>query len=166
MSKFFSQIMKGNKWLWGIYIALFVLSCLVTTSAMSRLVIQSTTASAPVLRHILFLFLGFAIVMLIQTVNFRLISLVSIPSLILAVGILVYVTASGGVNSESASRFSILGQPSEYVKLALILTLSDVIMNIRKCKEFPKLTFWIVVAIVGVIILLIFTENLSSAVII
>ncbi|MCQ2344901.1 MAG: FtsW/RodA/SpoVE family cell cycle protein [Paludibacteraceae bacterium] len=167
MSTFFTQIIKGSKAIWVIYAFLCILSCTVTFSAMSKLALEGASVSAPLLRHILFLCFGAAVILVIQIVDFRFIRLLSFPYMLFAVGMLVYVSITGGsVNADNASRFTALGQPSEYVKLGLILLIPELVLVVRKRDPFPTRFFYICMIVVGCILLLIFLENLSSAIII
>lgn len=167
MSAFFSQIMKGSRIVWIIYGILFILSCTVTFSAMSKLALDGTSVSAPFLRHVMFLFVGVAVILVIQIVDFRIIKPLSFAYLIFAVAILGYVSVTGGnVSTGNASRFSAIGQPSEYVKFGLILVLAEIIVFVKKQEVFPTRFFYITMLIIAGILLLIFLENLSSAVII
>lgn len=158
--------MKGCKAIWVIYIILIVLSCTFTYSAMSSLVLDGSSVSAPFLKHVMFLVLGSAIIVFIQILDFRMLRILSPCFLAFAVILLVIVTIKGGGEDVAANRFSAIGQPSEYVKLGLILVMSEVIMQLGNKSEFPKKAFYIVIGILAVIIFLILAENLSTAIII
>lgn len=162
MNAFFRQIVKGDRWIWAIYVLLIICSCIITYSAMSRLVLGAGSATLPILRHILFLVAGVIVVVCVQIVDFRAIRLFSYPLLLLAFAMLVYVAVAGS-ESGAAKRFTSFGQPSEFVKLFLIMTMADVIMRIRKCKVFPARVFWTIMVIVMFMLVLVFMENLSSA---
>ena len=158
--------MKGSKVVWVIYIFLLVLSCTVTISAMSELAFKGASASVPILRHFFCLILGVVAILFIQILNLKTIRMLSIPYLFCMIILLMIVYFTGGVNSGSSSRFSIIGQPSEYIKFGLILVVSELIVLVRKRNPFPTRFFYICMVVIGCVLMLIFLENLSSAIII
>lgn len=165
MNTFFRQIIKGDRWIWAIYLLLIICSCIITYSAMSRLVLAGSEVTVPILRHMFFILAGVVIVITIIIAPIKLTRLLSYLMLLGAAVLLLYV-AVAGQESGAAKRFSQVGQPSEFVKLFLIMTMADIVTRIHACRKFPTAVFVIVCAVMLGLLFLIFTENLSSAAII
>ena len=120
---------KPDPYIWGIYITFLVISVVELFSASSTEVTTGNVYS-PLIRHGIFLTLGFIIVLWLQNVHYimfrRVAWLFAIVSLVLLVASSVI-----GVNINNAQRaISIAGmtiQPAEIVKLAVVVLLSTVL---------------------------------------
>lgn len=162
--KAFDRVFKGDKTIWCIFIALCIISLLEVFSASSTIVYRQQNHWGPILRHTVFLTIGFGAVMFLQRIPTRYFS-----SLLLLLPIswaLLIMTMFMGTDVNGAQRWLGVGaftiQPSEIAKLALI---GFVAFFLSKQKNENKtLVFKILMAGIMATCGLIITENLSTAV--
>lgn len=123
---FLSNIMRGDAWIWTIYIFLFCLSAVEIFSASSQLTYRSTYVSDPAFSHIKHLFSGAALLLLTQSRSFKSIS--AWGKCFYLVGVfLAFITPFFGVEQKGAAR-SIAGiQPIELLKIGLVLVLCSAV---------------------------------------
>ncbi|MDE6049825.1 MAG: FtsW/RodA/SpoVE family cell cycle protein [Paramuribaculum sp.] len=119
---------KSDKYIWGIYIFLCIVSIIELYSASSREVAASAIGVyGPVVRHIFMLGAGCGIILLLQRVHYRkFIPLIPIFA-ILSVAMMVYVMLFGEVVNGARRSFSLCGvtiQPSEFLKLSAALVIA------------------------------------------
>lgn len=167
MELFVNKFLKGDKVIWIIFIGLCLVSALEMFSASSALAYQNTSYFAPMLRHVLFLFAGGVIVYLVHLIPLRYVRMGSYVLLIISIISLVLVLFSGIKTNDAARWLSFAGvqfQPSELAKLALIIVAADLIARIKESAQDEKRYFTILMVITGLIIVLIFSQNLSTAV--
>lgn len=117
-----APVAKGDKHLWGIYIFLCFISVIELYSASSREVVSAGLGVyGTVVRHAMFLLIGFGIICLLQRTHYRKILMV-IPLIALAsVAMMLYTTFFGEyINGARRSfRFFFISiQPSEFLKLS------------------------------------------------
>lgn len=172
-----TTIMKGDNWLWGIYLTLLFISLVEMFSASSRLAYMPTAATndSPAVSHARHLLFGGFLALLCQSSTKKLFQYVW-NWIIFAGGILLlYAMPFMGTTVKGDSVRSILGvQPVEICKvglmlfLCLLITAKDSWYHI--CPFFRIHTqgrrFWALVASIGLTALPIATQNLSSAIII
>jgi cell division protein FtsW len=160
---FFGRVFRGDKVIWGIFIALSIISLLEVFSATSTLAYRQQNHWAPIFRHSTFLLVGFAAVMFLQRVRSRFFSilLLGIP----ASAILLIATMFLGQDVNGAQRWLGIGaitiQPSEIAKISAI---GFVAFFLSKMK--PDNESWISKTLfigVGILCVLIAPENLSTA---
>jgi cell division protein FtsW len=160
----FDRIFKGDKTIWCIFIALCIISLLEVFSASSTIVYRQHNHWAPILRHAVFLTIGFGGVMFLQRVPTRYFS--SLLLLLPLSWILLIMTMFMGTDVNGAQRWLGVGgvftiQPSEIAKLALM---GFVAFFLSKQKtENESLVFKILMAGILATCGLIITENLSTA---
>lgn len=160
---FFSQIFKGDKTIWCIFIALSVVSLLAVFSATSTIVYKQQSYLAPILRHTIFLTAGFFLIAFLQKVQTRFFS-----SLILLLPIacfLLILTMFMGEDVNGAQRWLGVGaftiQPSEFAKIAAVGFVAFCLSKMKPDNE--DTIFKIIMIGVGVTCMLIAPENLSTA---
>jgi cell division protein FtsW len=160
---FFSRIFRGDKVIWGIFIALCIISLLAVFSATSTIAYRQMNHWAPILRHTFFLMVGIFFVMFIQRMPTRFFSgllLVLFLSIVLLLAALAI-----GKDVNGAQRWIGIGgftiQPSEFAKLSLIGTIAFFLSK-QKPENQNTMFYWMA-GLIGVTCLLIVTENLSTA---
>lgn len=126
--------LKGDPYIWGIYIMLLLVSVVELYSASASEVVGSNVYS-PLIRHGLFLGLGFGILFAIQRIHYGYIARFASIIGILSWFALVYSTFFG-VNINGAQRAFMIGpftvQPPEIVKLTVLIWLATVLAKNQK----------------------------------
>lgn len=137
-------------------------------SASSTLVSRGSSIGAPILRHIMFLGIGTALMVMVQQVDYKVIKMLGYVGWVVSLGLLIF-TLVKGVSANDAARWLSLGgaqfQPSELAKLCLIIMTADWISRAKRTEddEFEKKYFkWIALAIVATCGLIL-PENFSTA---
>lgn len=129
-----SRQLKGDPYIWGIYIMLLLVSVVELYSASASEVVGSNVYS-PLIRHGLFLGLGFGILYAIQRIHYGYIARFAAIIGILSWFALVYSTFFG-VNINGAQRAFMIGpftvQPPEIVKLTVLIWLATVLAKNQK----------------------------------
>lgn len=120
---------KSDPYLWGIYIALLVVSVIELFSASSSEV-SAANVYSPLIRHGIFLVLGLGIVLLFQSVHYIRISNLSVLMAILSLGLLmlsnlVGVEINGAQRAINIAGFTI--QPAEIVKYTVVILLATIL---------------------------------------
>ncbi|MDO4497482.1 MAG: FtsW/RodA/SpoVE family cell cycle protein, partial [Bacteroidales bacterium] len=170
-------MMKGDSWVWGIYIVLLFISVVEMASATSRLTWRADTADNPLYEHTQFLIAGFfGLVFPLQNLLSRNVSWLKYLGVlgyvvgIVLMGLLPFFGRM--VNGARRDIFHI--QPVEIVKVGLILLLVSMVTikftdpNRRfdwyhRLKESRK--YWVMLGVIGLACFLIMLQNLSSALI-
>ena len=157
---------------WGLFIILIVVAIIALFSASSTLVYMHHSALGPIGQQIFFIVLGIAAAFLIQFVPTYWIRFCAYGLLVIS-ALLVYSTMIPGnplvVTINGAARWvriaGITFQPSELVKLSLIVVVADQLARIRTEADKQKY-FYRTLIITGVVMLPIMASNLSTAVLI
>lgn len=159
----FGKMFKGDKVIWCIFLALYVVSLLEVFSATSTIAYRQQNHWAPILRHATFLLIGFAGVLFLQRIPSRFFSvlLLGLPISI----ILLVITMAMGADVNGAQRWLGVGaftiQPSEFAKISAI---GFVAFFLSKMKvENENWIFKTLIIGVGITCILIAPENLSTA---
>lgn len=120
---------RSDPYIWGIYIFLLLISIIELFSASSTEV-SSTNVYSPLIRHGIFLAMGFVIVLWLQNTHYVLMRRFAWIFAILSL-LLLLLSSFAGVDINGAQRaIKIAGmtiQPAEIVKLAVVLLLSAVL---------------------------------------
>lgn len=165
-----NKILKGDKVIWIVALILGIVSLVVVYSATSALVVNNYGGDTGklLLKHGGTLLLGYGAMLLAFLIDYRHYSKASMLLLVPILVLLIY-TLIFGRNLNAASRsINVLGfsfQPSEWAKIILLTFLSrELVVMGDKLKSFKGVLIYLglpIFATVG----LIFTENLSTAVI-
>lgn len=168
-----ANIMRGDTWIWTIYIFLACISVVEIFSASSQLTYKTASASDPAYRHTMFLVIGLGMLLFTQNLSLRAIR--SWDKLLYIGGVaLLFAAPFFGVSQKGAVR-SIAGiQPVEVCKLAVVMMLCSAITAKdatyqsfawfrTKIKGRRYLFYCLLVVLVAGPVLL---QNLSSALII
>lgn len=121
---------KPDTYILGIFITLCIVSIIEAYSASSREVAMTGSIFSPILRHIVLLTIGVAIMIIVSRINYiRMI----FPSMVLSVGAVVVLALTlflGNTINDAQRSISIFGIPvhaSELAKIAVVFTLSYIL---------------------------------------
>lgn len=167
---FINKILKGDKVIWIIALLLAVISLIVVYSATSALAVnkyEGDTGKA-LMKHLTMLLIGFLMMFVTSKVNYKHYAKIAWVLLIPTLALLLY-TLVFGRNINDASRSINVGgfsfQPSEMAKIILITYLArQLIMMEGKVYKYKEFLLKIAAPILFTVAL-IFTENLSTALI-
>lgn len=124
-----TQFRKGDKYIWGVYIFLIIVSVIELYSASSREVTVSNVL-APIMRHGFMLLLGFGVVVGLSRVKYKVfnhgITVFALAALLIAVYVLFKGQIINGAR-RSMSLFGIALQSAELLKIAVVLVIARVI---------------------------------------
>lgn len=120
--------LKADKHIWGLYIALCIISIIELYSASSREVASSTMGVyGPIVRHCSMLFVGLLLMLTLQRIHYKwfipLIPLFAFASALM----MVYVMFFGDVINGARRSFSLFGvmiQPAEFLKLSAAMVIA------------------------------------------
>ena len=164
------QIPYIDRTYWVLFFALIIVAIITLFSASSTLAFQSDGGSVlgPIMSQIVFIIAGVALAFCLQFIPSSLIiKIVGYGGFVISVILLLLTFTSLGVEINGAKRwltlFGITFQPSELVKLTLIIIASDLLSKI-KTEQDQKKYFLIVIGITMAICLIIFMSNFSTAV--
>ena len=157
--------LQGDMVIWMVFLFLCMISVIEVYSATSTMTYSSGHYWDPVLRHSAFLAIGIVFAWLITQIScnwFKLGSLVVLATSILLLIVVLFTTKiNGGARWLEIGKISF--QPSELAKMGLIGFTAFVLSTSRDDKGASKIgTRW-VLGITGFVLLLIATENLSTA---
>lgn len=121
---------KPDKHIWGIYIALVIISVIELYSASSREVASSSMGVlGPLVRHMAMLGLGFLIILGLQRIHYRHFYSWSVLFVVLSVIAMVYCMFFGEIINGARRSFPLLGfsiQPSEMLKISAVFIIAIV----------------------------------------
>ena len=164
------QIPYIDRTYWVLFFALIIVAIITLFSASSTLAFQSDGGRVlgPIMSQIVFIIAGVALAFCLQFIPSSLIiKIVGYGGFVISVILLLLTFTSLGVEINGAKRwltlFGITFQPSELVKLTLIIIASDLLSKI-KTEQDQKKYFLIVIGITMAICLIIFMSNFSTAV--
>lgn len=123
---------RTDKKIWGIYIALLVVSAVELYSASSRDIVNGRFLD-PILRHLVLLAAGFMIMLVLQRFNYRKLYNYAFAIGALCVAASVYTMFNGLIINGARRAFSFFGlftvQPSELLKFGVALVLARLLCN-------------------------------------
>ncbi len=163
----------GDRGIWVIIIILSIASILSVYSATGYLAyrVRGGNTSYYLFKQFVSLGIGIVIIVVFSKLKANWVAGFSIILLYFSI-IMLIITLFMGVNLNEASRWlmvpvvGISFQPSEFAKLSLIVYIANVLSRYQRDDEPAKEAFWPIMIHVGVVVLLIFTENLSTALLI
>jgi cell division protein FtsW len=173
MEQILRKYFKGDRIIWYVIAALSLISMLVIYSATANLAVRHSSGSAIffLFRHAVFLSIGIGLIVVIHKIPYKWFSRASKAMLFVAVGLLGVALVSG-TNLNNAARWitlPIVGltfQPSEFAKIALMIYLAKVLAIHQEEKITLNTYMWQLLMPIGIVTGLIFTEDLSTAVLI
>lgn len=162
-----SNLFEGDKVIWMILFLLCIISVLEVYSASSTMTFKMGAYWAPVLRHGIFLAVGCALAWATHKIPQRYFGYIAVIGIIASV-ILLILTKLSGQTTNSAARWAHYGsfsfQPSEIAKGSLVMLSAVLLSYFRDEKGATGTAFKWVLIISIIICIMIFTENLSTAV--
>jgi len=160
------KIFKGDRIVWIVFAILCFISLIEVFSASSTLAYSTQNPFGPIARHASFLIMGTVGVIFLHNFHYKHTRLLGVVVLFLAV-ILLILTPLIGIRVNNASRwielFGIQFQPSEFAKLAMVIFTSYVLSKCQRTEEALDKAFWIILIFTAGFAALIYSENLSTA---
>ena len=128
------QPRRADPYIWGIYIALLVISVIELFSASSSEV-SAANVYMPLIRHGMFLVGGLGLVLLIQNIHYKNISHFAMLMAILSLGLLLFsnffgIEINGAQRAIKIAGFTI--QPAEIVKYTVVILLARILGREQK----------------------------------
>lgn len=163
-----NTIFKGDRYLWGVYFLLCLISIVEVYSSSSFLTRRGGDFLGPAMRQISFVLAGTALVVIMHNLHYKWCKLLMAFLVPLSLVLMLWVDIFGS-NVNDASRwlniFGVSIQPSELAKLATIITLAFILAKFRS-KETGNVTsgaFKWGLIVAGVFCFLIVVDNFSTA---
>lgn len=159
------NLFKGDKVVWIIYLLLCLISIIEVFSASSTLTYKSGEHWGPITTHMLLLMTGTVVVIIAHNIPTRWFKAFN-ALLPLSWAMLIAVFIIGALTN-GAKRWIDLGffrfQPSEVAKMATIITVAYILSRLQEENGANKRAFKYILWVTGITCALIFTENLSTA---
>ncbi len=171
MSNFFNRFFKGDTIIWIIIVALAVISIIGVYSSTGTLAFkyQDGNTSHYILKHVTFILSGIAIIWAVHNIHYKIFSYASVIFLPISIIILI-LTLFIGDNINGGARwltiFGISFQPSEIAKIALIIFTARRLSREQGEGGNPARAFKPIMIATGIVCGLIFSQNLSTAILI
>ncbi|MEZ3589877.1 MAG: FtsW/RodA/SpoVE family cell cycle protein [Muribaculaceae bacterium] len=155
-SRGMEALAPADKHIWGIFIALCIISVIELYSASSREVVSSGTFGVfgPIVRHCIMLLMGALVVIGLSRVPYKYFMPATPIIALLGVGMMVYVMFFGEIVNGARRSLTLLGftiQPSEILKLSAVLVVA-LIMSRTQMKRGVKTKGVVASAIIVVIL--------------
>lgn len=161
-------LMQGDMVIWMILLTLCFISIITVYSASSNMTYGTGKYWAPVMRHGAFLLMGIGFTWVLHMLPCKLYKIIGLGISLLSYLLLICAQFAGQING--ASRWIGIGnftfQPSEIAKLGLVITTVFILSVFRDKKGVNSFGFKIAAINIAITVLLIITENLSTAAII
>lgn len=155
---------KGDKYIWGVFVVLCILSIVETYSAFSR-EITSDGVFMPIIKHSIFLCMGAGIAYALQMIPYHKFIKFIPAYCIITFGLLVYVQFFGGTINGAKRALFIFGftiQPGEMAKLGVILAMAFILAKNQRIEDVSNKG----VALCGLVVVLfgaiIFRQGLTN----
>lgn len=159
------NLFKGDKVVWIIYLLLCLISIIEVFSASSTLTYKSGDHWGPITTQMLLLMTGTVVVIIAHNIPTRWFKAFN-ALLPLSWAMLIAVFIIGALTN-GAKRWIDLGffrfQPSEVAKMATIITVAYILSRLQEENGANKRAFKYILWVTGITCALIFTENLSTA---
>lgn len=159
------NLFKGDKVVWIIYLLLCLISIIEVFSASSTLTYKIGDHWGPITTHMLLLMTGTVVVIIAHNIPTRWFKAFN-ALLPLSWAMLIAVFIIGALTN-GAKRWIDLGffrfQPSEVAKMATIITVAYILSRLQEENGANKRAFKYILWVTGITCALIFTENLSTA---
>lgn len=148
-------VSKGDKHIWGIYIALCLISVIELYSASSREVASSSIGVfGPIVRHASMLLAGFVIMWGISRMHYRKLIKWTLLFSIVSVLLMVYVNFKGEIinGARRSVTIGIAIQPAEFIKLSAVLIVAWIMSRTQKRKEIGVENNGIIAAAIAILL--------------
>lgn len=165
MSKLYN-IFKGDKVIWMVFFFLCMISIVEVYSASSELTYKTGSFSAPILKHCGMLLVGTIITIITLNIPCRFFKILTPFLLVISFVTLLWVLIMGQATNGAQRWVSFFGlqfQPSEIAKGTVILAVAQILSYMQTDKGADKRAFKYIMIVCGILVPLIFLENLSTA---
>lgn len=159
------NLFKGDKVIWIIYFVLCMISIIEVFSASSTLTYKSGDHWRPITMHIVLLTVGTIIVLIVHNIpckRFKLFAGLLPFSWLALIGVLI-----NGALTNGAKRWIDLGffqfQPSEVAKMCTLISVAYILSKAQEEGNANPKAFKQILIVTGITIMLIISENLSTA---
>lgn len=165
-----NKILKGDKVIWSLALLLGIISLVVVYSAASALVVRNYDGDTGrmLMKHAGTLFLGYLMMFIAYKIDYRYYSTIFKFVLWLCIPLLLYTLLFGNNLNQASRTINVFGfsfQPSEWAKIALITYTARELVVLGDQIHDLKTVLTKIAAPILIITGLIFTENLSTALI-
>lgn len=161
-------LMQGDMVLWMVFLLLCFISVITVYSASSNMTYSTGKYWAPVMRHGIFLLTGVGFTWVLHMLPCKLYKILGLGIMLFSYLLLACALFAGKING--ASRWVGIGdftfQPSEIAKLGLVMTTAFIFSVFRNKDGVSSFGVKLAVINIGLTLMLIVTENLSTAAII
>lgn len=150
-----AAVSKGDKHIWGIYIALCLISVIELYSASSREVASSSIGVfGPIVRHASMLLAGFVIMWAISRMHYRKLIKWTLLFSVVSVLLMVYVNFKGDIinGARRSVTIGIAIQPAEFIKLSAVLIVAWIMSRTQKRKEIGVENNGIIAAAIAILL--------------
>ena len=171
MKDIISKYLQGDKKIWAVIVFLSIISLVSVYSSIGNLAYSTDKMSTNslIFKHILLLAAGFALLIFLHKVSYKIYFSLSQVLIVLAVLILLY-TIYKGISTNGAVRwveiFGIKFQASDFAKIALTIYLARVLSLNQDSDESLNLAYKNLLIPIFIITGLVFYENISTGVLI
>ena len=161
-------LLKGDRTIWAMVIILCCISLVEVFSASSRLTFGKSSFLRPIMSHSVHLGMGLLLMYAVHLFHYKWYRMLPVLLVPVSIILLAYLSVQSAT-SVGAERWIDLGffqlQPSEVAKIAVIMTVAYWLSKLKPDDELSQInTFWRIMILTGVVCLLIFGENLSTAI--
>ncbi len=161
-------LLKGDRTIWAMVIILCCISLVEVFSASSRLTFGKSSFLRPIMSHSVHLGMGLLLMYAVHLFHYKWYRMLPVLLVPVSIILLAYLSVQSAA-SVGAERWIDLGffqlQPSEVAKIAVIMTVAYWLSKLKPDDELSQInTFWRIMILTGVVCLLIFGENLSTAI--
>ncbi|MBQ9386104.1 MAG: FtsW/RodA/SpoVE family cell cycle protein [Bacteroidaceae bacterium] len=161
-------LLKGDRTIWAMVIILCCISLVEVFSASSRLTFGKSSFLRPIMSHSVHLGMGLLLMYAVHLFHYKWYRMLPVLLVPISIILLAYLSVQSAA-SVGAERWIDLGffqlQPSEVAKIAVIMTVAYWLSKLKPDDELSQInTFWRIMILTGVVCLLIFGENLSTAI--
>lgn len=150
-----AAVSKGDKHIWGIYIALCLISVIELYSASSREVASSSIGVfGPIVRHASMLLAGFVIMWTISRMHYRKLIKWTLLFSVVSVLLMIYVNFKGDIvnGARRSVTIGIAIQPAEFIKLSAVLIVAWIMSRTQKRKEIGVENNGIIAAAIAILL--------------
>lgn len=160
---------KGDLSVWIFYVALCFFSFVVYYSSASYFVAKDQTLLPPIQKQAFLLTMAFCFCYIIHRLSTRLYSIAIVLGSLIVFFLLPYTLFAGETLNEGTRWLNVFGvkiQPSEIAKIMLVMDIAFILSTFRTIKGLKRGGFIAIVVCTTYVLGFIFTENLSTALLI
>lgn len=159
---FIKSLFKGDKYIWGVFMVMVLISGIAMYSASSTLAYRSSEYYRPAFSHLTHLIFGTILVLIVHNLPARILRGMGLLAYPFTLLFLVLVMATPQVNG--ASRQMMGFQPSELAKFVTVAVVAALLAKGRTQEGISKQSYYMILALSGIPCLLILKENFSTAI--